>query len=88
LHATTFLVLILTVQPLRKLKAGVIKLAKMADVPITALRVEGMCGQGHTTSAFVLLSQSRLTVLPEFDCGNKTDMEGLAQFALLLSGKG
>ena len=77
-----------TDQLLRKLKAGIIKLAKMADVPITALIVGGMRGQGHTLPAFVLPSQSRLTVLPEFDCGNKTDKEALAQLALLLSGKG
>ncbi len=74
-----------TDKPLRKLKAGVIKLAKMAEVPITAVRVEGMRGQGHTLPAFVLPSQSRLTVLAELDCGNKTDKENLAELALLLS---
>ena len=77
-----------TDQPLRKLKAGIIKLANIAGVPITALRVEGMRGQGHTVPAFVLPSQSRLIVLPDFDCGNKTDKEALVQLALLLSGKG
>jgi len=76
-----------TDKPLRKLKAGVIKLAKIAEVPITALRVEGMHGQGHTLPAFVLPSQSRLTVLAELDCGNKTDKENLAELALLLSNK-
>ncbi|MCW8899987.1 MAG: 1-acyl-sn-glycerol-3-phosphate acyltransferase, partial [Gammaproteobacteria bacterium] len=57
-----------TGRPLRKLKAGIIKLAKMANVPITALRVEGMRGQGHTVTAVLLASQSRLYVLPELDC--------------------
>jgi len=51
-----------TGRPLRKLKAGIIKLAKMASVPITALRVEGMRGQGHTVSALLLPSQSRLRI--------------------------
>ncbi|MCK5387473.1 MAG: 1-acyl-sn-glycerol-3-phosphate acyltransferase [Gammaproteobacteria bacterium] len=74
-----------TGRPLRKLKAGIIKLAKMADVPITALRVEGMRGQGHTGAALLLPSQSRLYVLPELDCGNKTDEDGLIQLALFLS---
>ncbi len=77
-----------TGRPLRKLKAGVIKLAKMANVPITALRVEGMRGQGHTGVALLLPSQSRLTVLPELDCGNTTDEDCLIQLALFLSLKG
>jgi len=74
-----------TGRPLRKLKAGIIKLAKMAEVPITALRVEGMRGQGHTIPAIFLPSQSRLTVLPELDCVNKEDEEALTQLALFLS---
>ena len=72
-------------QPLRKLKPGIIKLAKLANVPITALRVEGMRGQGHTIPAIFLPSQSRLTVLPELDCVNKEDAEALTQLALFLS---
>ena len=71
--------------PLRKLKPGIIKLAKMAKVPITALRVEGMRGQGHTVSPLFLPSQSRLYVLPELDCVNKTDEDGLTQLGLFLS---
>jgi len=67
---------------------GIIKLAKMASVPITALRVEGMRGQGHTVSALLLPSQSRLYVLPELDCVNKTDEDGLTQLALFLSLRG
>ena len=74
-----------TGRPLRKLKAGIIKLAKMAKVPITALRVEGMRGQGHTVTALLLPSQSRLYVMPELDCVNKTDEDGLIQLALFLS---
>jgi 1-acyl-sn-glycerol-3-phosphate acyltransferase len=77
-----------TVLPLRKLKIGIIKLAKMADVPITVLRVEGMRGQGQTMLSFVLPSQSRLTVLSQLDCGNKTDKEALEQLALSLSAGG
>lgn len=74
-----------TGRPLRKLKAGIIKLAKLANVPITALRVEGMRGQGHTVTAALLPSQSRLYVLPELDCVNKTDEDALTQLALFLS---
>ena len=76
-----------TGRPLRKLKPGIIKLAKMANVPITALRVEGMRGQGHTVSPLLLPSQSRLTILPELDCVNKTDEDGLIQLALFLAMK-
>lgn len=74
-----------TGRPLRKLKAGIIKLAKMANVPITALRVEGMRGQGHTVTAVLLPGKSRLYVLPELDCVNKIDEDGLTQLALFLS---
>lgn len=77
-----------TEQPIRKLKLGIIKLAKLANVPITSIRVDGMQGQGHTLPAFVLPSQSCLKVLPDFDCVNKTDKEALAYLELLLSGKG
>lgn len=77
-----------TSKPLLKLKQGIIKLAKMAEVPITPLRIEGMRGQGHTIPAFVLPSQSRLTVLPELNCENKRDKEVLAELALLISGQG
>ena len=76
-----------TEKPLRKLKAGIIKLAKLADVPIIPLRVSGMRGQKHTMPSFVLPSQSRLLVKPELECGNKTDVEGLAELTLLLSNK-
>ncbi|MCK4864944.1 MAG: 1-acyl-sn-glycerol-3-phosphate acyltransferase [Gammaproteobacteria bacterium] len=74
-----------TGRPLRKLKAGIIKLAKLAKVPITPLRVEGMRGQGHTVTALLLPSQSRLHVMPELDCVNKMDEESLIQLALFLS---
>ena len=74
-----------TTKPLRKLKAGIIKLAKLAEVPITPMRVSGMRGQGHTVPAFVLPSQSRLTIKPDLDCVNKTDKEGLVALELLLS---
>ncbi len=76
-----------TNQPLRKLKAGIIKLAKLANVPITGLRVDGMRGQGHTLPALVLPSQSRLIILPELDCVNKTDKEALVQLTSLLANK-
>ena len=75
-------------EPLRKLKGGIIKLAKLADVPITPMRIDGMLGQGHTLPAFVLPSRSRLNVFPDFDCVNKTDKEVLTHLELLLSGEG
>ena len=74
-----------TDKPLRKLKAGIIKLAKLADVPITPLRVSGMRGQKHTIPSFILPSQSRLLVKAELDCGNKIDKECLSELTLLLS---
>lgn len=73
--------------PLLKLKPGVIKLAKMADVPIIALRVEGMRAQGHTVSPLLLPSKSRLYVMPELDCVNNSNNDALTQLGLFLSMK-
>ena len=74
-----------TDQPIRKLKPGIIKLAKLAKVPITALRVEGMRAQGHTVTPSLLPSESRLYVLPELDCVNKTVDVALTELGLFLS---
>lgn len=74
-----------TAQSLQKLKGGIIKLAKLAEVPITPLIVSGMRGQGHTMPSFILPSQSRLIVKTELDCGNKTDKECLSELTLLLT---
>lgn len=74
-----------TDKPLRKLKAGIIKLAKLADVPITPLRVSGMRGQKHTMPSFILPSQSRLHVKAELDCGNISDKECLSELTLLIT---
>lgn len=74
-----------TDQPLRKLKAGIVKLAKLSNVPITALRVEGMRAQGHTIPALLLPSYSRLFVLSSLDCSDKTDGDCLTELALFLS---
>lgn len=76
-----------TAEPLRKLKMGIIKLAKMAEVPITALRVQGMHAQGYTVPALLLPSHSFLYVLADLNCENKTDQEALMQLARLLVGK-
>lgn len=73
--------------PLRKLKPGIIKLAKMANVPVTPLRIEGMRGQGHTLPALLLPSKSRLYVMPELDCVNRTNEDSLIQLGLFLSMK-
>ncbi len=74
-----------TDQPLRKLKPGIIKLAKIANVPITVLRVDGMRGQGSTVPAILLPGRARLTVLADLECVNKTDDEGITQLTQFLS---
>lgn len=74
-----------TKQPLLKVKGGIIKLSKLAEVPITPLRVIGMRGQGHTFPSFIIPSQSRLTVNTEFDCVNMDDKGCLSKLALLLT---
>ena len=44
-----------------------------------------MRGQGYTSTAVLIPCQSRLYVLPELDCLNKTVEDGLTQLALFLS---
>ena len=57
----------------------------MSDNTQTLGDREGMRGQGHTVTAVLLPSQSRLYVLPELDCVNKTDEEALTQLAFILT---
>ncbi len=75
-------------QPLRKLKPGIIRLAHMARVPITVLRVDGMRRQGETVLPIFLPSHSCLRVITELDCVNKTEKTALQQLAQAMSAKG
>ncbi len=74
-----------TGKPVRKLKAGIIRLAKMAEVPITVLRVDGMCCPGHMLPGIFLPGHCYLRVITELDCGNADEKDALAELALCLS---
>ena len=71
-------------KPPRRLKAGIVKLAKMTKLAIIPIQVEGMRAQGHTLMALFLPGQCRLTVAPELECLDETNEHCLTQLALFL----
>lgn len=53
--------------PPRRLKAGVVKLAKLSGCPIYPVRLEGIKGQGHVVLAIPMRSNVRLKLGPPID---------------------
>jgi len=47
-----------------RLKPGIQHLAKLSGAPVYPLRIEGVCGAGHTVSAVFMRSHARLTIFP------------------------
>lgn len=47
-----------------RLKPGILHLAKLSGAPVFPLRIDGVCGAGHTVSAVFRRSRARLTVFP------------------------
>lgn len=71
-------------EPRVRLKSGIIKLAKLAEVPITPVIVDGMKGKGHTLTPFFIPSDCRLFVSPILDCMDNADKDCLAKLKELL----
>lgn len=71
-------------KPPKRLKAGIVKLAKLAQLPIIAIQVDGMRAQGQTLPSLVLPSYSRLYVIAELDCIESRTEHCLTQLALFL----
>lgn len=71
-------------KPPRRLKAGVVKLAKMTKLPIIPVQVSGMRAQGHTLAALFLPGQCRLSIATKLDCLGETNEHCLTQLALFL----
>ena len=71
-------------KPPKRLKAGIVKLAKMANVPIMPLQVDGMRAEGSTVTAIFLPSFSRLYTMQKLDCNNMSAELCLTQLALFL----
>jgi 1-acyl-sn-glycerol-3-phosphate acyltransferase len=71
-------------KPPKRLKAGIVKLAKLTQLPIIAIQVDGMRAQGHTLPALLLPSHSRLRVIAKLDCREITNEHCLTQLALFL----
>ena len=71
-------------QPRLRLKSGVIKLAKLSNVPITPVVVDGMKAKGHTLTPFLIPSECRLYVAPVLDCMDDPDKDCLSKLHELL----
>ena len=71
-------------KPPKRLKAGIVKLAKMAKVPITPLQVDGMRAEGTTVTTIFIPSHSRLYTLPILECEELSEEHCLTQLALFL----
>ncbi len=59
--------------PPRRLKRGVIKLARWHHCPIFPVRLDGIRGAGRTVSAVVIPSRARLRSYPPLECGDQAD---------------
>ncbi|WP_455209846.1 lysophospholipid acyltransferase family protein [Kaarinaea lacus] len=53
--------------PPRRLKAGVVKLAKLSGCPIYPVRLDGITGQGHTILSIPLRSHAVMKIGPPID---------------------
>lgn len=78
-------------KPPKRLKAGIVKLAKLAEVPIIPIQVDGM-QHGKSLTTLLLPSHCRLVTFSDMDCRSvkcKTPSEKdcLTQLALFLQHK-
>lgn len=72
----------LPTDPPRKLKAGAVRMAALANVPIFPLRVEDIVGEGHVLPAVYKRSRARIQTFPPITCdGSDIDqcLEKLAE---------
>jgi len=65
----------------RKLKGGVVRLAHKAACPIYPVRVEDVCGAGHTVRAVFYPSRAKLRVAPILQCDGADHHACLQQLA-------
>lgn len=68
--------------PPRRLKAGVVKLAKLSGCPVYPVRLDGIKGQGHTILSIPLRSHARLTLgepIDAKDMDEKLCLQTIAQ---------
>ena len=74
----------LETDPARKLKGGVIFLAKQVDCPIYPVRVENVRGAGFTALALFIPSRSRLKTYSPLDCLDSEHAEFMAKLTRVL----
>lgn len=77
----------LDTDPPRPLKKGVAWLALRSKVPIYALRIEGIKGQGRVLGALLLRSQVSLHYNPPISCASLSREECLLEVAQIIEGR-
>ncbi len=67
--------------PPRPLKAGVIRLAQMAECTIHPVRLDGIAGKGHVLPAVVIRGHAKMKNLPPIYCEHMTVKQCLQQLS-------
>lgn len=73
--------------PPRRLKGGVIWLAKQTGAPIFPMRLTDVCGEGRTVSAVFMPSRARLQGFTALDCAGEDGQLCLQQIAECIEGR-
>jgi 1-acyl-sn-glycerol-3-phosphate acyltransferase len=76
----------LDIDPPRPLKRGVAWLAAQSNVPVYALHIEGVKGQGRILGALLLRSRVSLHYSPPIFCASLSKEECLSQVAKIIGG--
>lgn len=73
--------------PPRRLKGGVIWLAQQTGAPIIPMRLNGICGEGHTVLAVLMRSRAYLQGFSALDCASEDGQLCLRQIAEYIEGQ-
>lgn len=73
--------------PPRPLKAGVARLAQLADCPVTPARITGVTGVRQTVLAVFRRSRAHVASYPPLDCMGVDEKGCLAELERLISGR-
>jgi 1-acyl-sn-glycerol-3-phosphate acyltransferase len=73
--------------PPRKIKAGAVRLAEMANAPIVPLRITGIKGAGHVFRGILYRSRAQIEAYPLLLPSDMTHRELMAELQQILDGK-
>lgn len=74
-------------EPPRRLKPGAVRLAQLADCPVTPVRLEGVKGQGHVFLPVLLRARAKIENFPPLTCAGEDASVCLHQLQQLLDGE-